>query len=921
MPEESESSNSVRFVRVVLPWVLAAGMGALYLLTLNHWVSPESLGLIVNVSGLNYRVELLGPVTYLVTWPFRWMPPAWIAPALNLFAAGCAALSLAWLARAVALLPHDRTEAQRQRLQGDPPLLTIRFAWLPPALAVLVCGLQLTFWEHAIVATGEMFDLLLFAWLIRCLLELRTDGNNARLPRFALVYGLAVANNWAMAAFGPLFFLAAIWAARANPFSKRFLERIIREFNDPRLPMSLRFRQALRPCNPRLWAAILSCFLAGLSLFLLLPLLASWPDNAQTDFWPAVLLVLRIYKKLLGTLPRGMILLLCLTSVVPALFVTLRWRSLVGGAGATGKLANGMFHFIHGFLLAVCLCMALDLPLSPRWLEVGFPCLPLYYLGGLSIGYFSGYLLLISGTKPRDARHRSRGLTALVNRILTATVRLTLVVMPALLLYKNLPHILWSRNGALESYAAQLERSLPPAGAVMLSDDPFQLHCLEATLIRRGQQAAYLPIDTSLLAEAPGYFQFLRKHHSEFQLVPPALPLAIDPINRVMLTAWLRKLAAAQEVYYLHPVFGYLGESFWVQPRRLFYQLQPSAGCALQAELLPPDALAENRAFWRAFAAGPLADLVRRTRSPEQSARSGPGQRLRPRAEVRPETDRWAVLVGSYFSGSLNAWGVELQRAGLLGEAADCFTAALQLNPDNAAAQINRNFNQDLQAHKPPVIQSPRQVEAQLGKRRAWQQVLRIDGPIDEPNACYSLGTRFAAERLPRQAIREFARAQTLAPDYITATVQLAEQLVLLADYTNALAQANHALQLKAQNPSGLYLKGYALLQLRDYEHALAPLSDLLAVETNPPASLARGFAYLQLSNLDAARQDFERAAQSLTNAYPVFFNLAEIAYRQRDTAAAIKYGEFYLSNAPPNLPNAQIVKAHLLELRRETNR
>ena len=95
MPDKGESSGPLRFVAVVLPWLLAGFMSAVYLLTLNHWVAPESLDLVANVSGLSPRVELFGPVTWLVTWPFRWLPPAWIPPALNLFSAACAALSLA----------------------------------------------------------------------------------------------------------------------------------------------------------------------------------------------------------------------------------------------------------------------------------------------------------------------------------------------------------------------------------------------------------------------------------------------------------------------------------------------------------------------------------------------------------------------------------------------------------------------------------------------------------------------------------------------------------------------------------------------------------------------------------------------------------------------------------------------------------
>ena len=62
MPDESESSKPVHFVRVVLPWLLAGGMGALYLVTLHHWVSPESLWLVANVSGLNFHAELFGQI-------------------------------------------------------------------------------------------------------------------------------------------------------------------------------------------------------------------------------------------------------------------------------------------------------------------------------------------------------------------------------------------------------------------------------------------------------------------------------------------------------------------------------------------------------------------------------------------------------------------------------------------------------------------------------------------------------------------------------------------------------------------------------------------------------------------------------------------------------------------------------------------
>ena len=57
-----------------------------------------------------------------------------------------------------------------------------------------------------------------------------------------------------------------------------------------------------------------------------------------------------------------------------------------------------------------------------------------------------------------------------------------------------------------------------------------------------------------------------------------------------------------------------------------------------------------------------------------------------------------AVLAGFFYSRSLDFWGVELQRAGDLDNAAAHFDTALKLNPDNVVAQINLDFNQTLRA-------------------------------------------------------------------------------------------------------------------------------------------------------------------------------------------------------------------------------
>ena len=82
---------------------------------------------------------------------------------------------------------------------------------------------------------------------------------------------------------------------------------------------------------------------------------------------------------------------------------------------------------------------------------------------------------------------------------------------------------------------------------------------------------------------------------------------------------------------------------------------------------------------------------------------------------------------------------------------------------------------------------------------------------------------------------------------------------------------------------------------------------------------MSLGFAQVQLGNLDAARQAYERAAQSPTNASQAYFHLAQVAYRQKDTNAAIKYIELYRSNTPPNLLDPRLVDYILTELRGPT--
>ena len=102
----------------------------------------------------------------------------------------------------------------------------MRAAFLPAVFAVLLLASQLTFWQNAVAGTGEMIDLLVFAFLILCLLEYRVSQSERRLSLLAFVYGLGVANNWALIGFFPCFLLALIWIKRMGFFNWRFVLRM-----------------------------------------------------------------------------------------------------------------------------------------------------------------------------------------------------------------------------------------------------------------------------------------------------------------------------------------------------------------------------------------------------------------------------------------------------------------------------------------------------------------------------------------------------------------------------------------------------------------------------------------------------------------------------------------------------------------------
>ena len=947
---EEETAPPLGFVQRRLPWLIAAGTLLVYCLTLARWITFPGLAPLARAAGWDWRPTLHQPLQFLLTYPCRWLPPNWQIIGLNLLGAVCATLALALLARSVALLPHDRTRDQRQAARGGDSVLSIPTAWLPPLLAVLVCGLQLTFWENAVVWTGEALDLLLFAYVIRCLLEFRLDRRDSWLMRMALVYGLAMTNNFAMIAFLPALGIALLWIKGLSVFQFRFFLRMV------------------------------LCALAGLSLYLLLPALQSSSALLYQNFWELLRLNLGAQKNALLNFRRVIVLMLSFTSLLPILFMGIKWPATFGDISAAGNaVTNFMTHVIHGVFLLACLYVAFDPPYSPRNLAAPYAFLPFYYLGALSVGYFSGYFLLVFGAEPIKAWQRRTLLRKGLDWGIVGLVWILAVAAPVGLIYKNLPQLRANLGPGLNQYAAVLAKSLPAGEAVVLGDSPFPvlLYALDAVLRQSGSRESKILVETASL-EVPSYHLYLSKKYPQRWPHIANPPKLSEPMHGYDILQLIGQLGKSAPLYYVQPSFGPYFEYFQLRPRNLAYELKAYPTNALEGPALSPQEISQNVQFWQQMKKDDLKPLL-------EALKPVKGKRLQ----------GYAAMLGSYYARMVDYLGVELQKNGELDKAGECFNLALQLDADNASALINQQYNRKLADGHPEVLKRSEEVEKRLSRYGGnWDMLLGWSGPVDEPGTRNDLAQMLAGGRNFRQAAQQLLRICSLTPTNIDARVGLAsvcmqagfldqalsyaaevrattnklhtsdrealiqtegwtyafrndipaaEKILLEAQAKNPLDEAPYFTlaeiylrlgritnamevmekQLKAQPENSSALNNFARFKMlnHDFEAAIKLLDHAQKLDSkNMRIVLNRSICNLKIGNLDAAQRDYQTLESSLPKVpYPVYFGLFEVAYQKKSPKTALKYGDLYLKNAPKGTSEYKDVVERLKKLKSGT--
>ncbi len=736
--------NDQRFVLNKLPWLVALGAFILYALTLNHWVTLRSVAVAAKVTGWDWNLPVEWPLFYTVTFPLRVLPSSLQLIGLNAFAAICSALTLGILVRSVGLLPHDRTHEQRLREQSDHSLLSIPTRWLPPLLAALVCGLELTFWEHSIALTHESFDLLLLAIVIWTLLEYRITQNKKWIFIFAFVYGIGVPDNLALIGFAPAFAIALIWMFGKNIFQPKLL-----------LPM-------------------IGLALVGLLFYFLLPTVWVIKHGESFKFFDVLRANLGAQKALLLDTPslRSRVLILSLTSVLPLLVMGIRWPQSFGETSVTGaQLTNIIFRVVHFLFFAACLFVALDRKFSPRALGMGMPLLSLYYLGALCIGYYAGYLLLVATHGNLKNWQRESGFISWTNNLLAGLVYTTAVAFPSYLLYQNWPVIRSDDGSSLKQFTAATVSKISNEPSILLSEDPTPLLLLHAWFSEVQQPSAHALVNVRAL-QNPSYHDELTKHYPKLW---PKLETTAAEMSQASVTRILTSLSATHPIFYLHPSFGLFFETMRPEPHGQIYRMISYKKDDLLLPVVSGSMLEENTIFWKTNA--PFLNSLT-TLGREQSAAS--------------------TFLGKFYSLTLNNWGTTLHRAGHLEPAKEAFSLSLELNPRNLAANANLDFNQTLRTGVPRSAQKSTKLEDEFNKS-TWIEILTSSGTFDDSTFGLRQAQLFLEQGLHRQAASLFDRAVQTQPTNVVARLSLANAYVYARRPEEALKLIRQVQKLPTQ--------------------------------------------------------------------------------------------------------------------------
>jgi len=898
-----------------LPWILSFAVLALYWVTASRWMTIQSLATLSQIAGWDGNLPAGSPLLFLLSRPLTLLPSGSLPSVANLLTALLAAGTAWMITRTILILPRDRTHTQRIRGYSDGRPMEGRWAWLPPVLAVGVFAFQRTVWEHGTSMTGEMLNAFLFASIARALMEYRATRRERWLDLFAVLLGIGIPNDWALLGFLPAFLLAFFWIGGFEILRTRLLLRL---------------------------AGIGA---VGLSLYLLIPAVGAGKSGLPDSFGEALWALITTQKDILLGISKFRFLMLGSVMLVPLLAAGFR-GDMPRGSGLEQIATLVALTGIQFVWLGAILFMSFDGPFSPRALvtlnpEVAaLPLLTFHVGAALSVGYLSGYFLIVGLVPPGPQWARVDGAGYPIHRALAWCVIATLAV-PAALLVKNWNGIRIQNGPVLDDMARVLVEPLPARPAVIVTDNPILESLANAHFSRTPGSPAHLVFNTRRAADA-SYRRHLARTRSANWPELKDLAATSENVGGQFLALLIRS-SLTNVAYSFGPTVSFLTEPTHLQPAGAIFRFQAYASGQVQAPPISAADAAAVAAFWNSRREA-LERLLVAAQDPSQPT---------PR------------FVASFYGRAANAQGIALQRAGLLDPASQLFATARKLDPDNPSAIVNAAVN-DLLRRRLPIDAALRKPIESLP-----YSALGIDtyyGPVDEPRHLEALGTAVLElpEPLVRAAANAFLRARELDPTSIDAaigyaracvaanepalalkavsdTTTLARDRKLTLTQSSLLAQAeanahlragavpaaeavalralsaqpndvalldlvsfiyvqsgspakaipyvNRILKANPQDEATLQRRGYLLLQAGQFDAAVADFDEVLNRRFDDnTARMNRATAHLFAGRADKAAEDFQIALRRDAKAVDALVGLAEANLLRKDRDAALRY-------------------------------
>ena len=216
------------------------------------------------------------------------------------------------------------------------------------------------------------------------------------------------------------------------------------------------------------------------------------------------------------------------------------------------------------------------------------------------------------------------------------------------------------------------------------------------------------------------------------------------------------------------------------------------------------------------------------------------------------------------LAGQKLAEGYAFYNQGKYSEAIECYTQALELNQNYAAAYTNRGTAyQKLNDHELAIADYTKVIE--LNPNESWAYTIR--------GFAYDILNDY------EHAIADYTKVIEIDPSNTDTYCDRGEAYLRLNDYKRAVADYTRAIELNPRDSYAYVKRGVAFYTMKDYESAIVDYTKAIEFNPNEASSYRlRGITYSDLRYYDRAITDYTRAMKLEPN-YILDYYIRAIAY------------------------------------------